>query len=223
MKIIIQTLLISSIFWTSTSVSSSEVEMLGLNASKEEIRDAFYGNGSRGIVGFSSEEKTENLSRGIGGFSSFEKTKKVTTNKYSKSKQKHSRPKVKTKLVTQKQYPKKNKINKKRYDSGVASAIQFKYNSAELLSGSKAFIRKTAEVLAESTVKFIIEGHTDASGDESLNYKLSEERANRIKYILITEYNISPDRISTVGKGESSLRFSPYDYKNRRVVIKILS
>lgn len=48
-----------------------------------------------------------------------------------------------------------------------------------------------------------IEGHTDSQGAESLNQKLSQSRADAVKAALISQYDISADRVTAVGYGES--------------------
>jgi outer membrane protein OmpA-like peptidoglycan-associated protein len=50
--------------------------------------------------------------------------------------------------------------------------------------------------------KWSIEGHTDSTGSDKLNQKLSEDRANAIKNVL-TENGIKAENLSAVGFGES--------------------
>ncbi|NRA69768.1 MAG: OmpA family protein [Gammaproteobacteria bacterium] len=47
----------------------------------------------------------------------------------------------------------------------------------------------------------LIEGHTSQIGGQVFNQKLSEQRANAIANVLVDNYNIESDRISTVGHG----------------------
>ncbi len=49
----------------------------------------------------------------------------------------------------------------------------------------------------------IVEGHTDDVGDETANTQLSQMRADTIKQLIIMQFNISPDRIKSMGYGES--------------------
>ena len=46
-------------------------------------------------------------------------------------------------------------------------------------------------------------GHTDADGADELNLTLSEQRAQAVKNILISQFNIDENRLETHGKGES--------------------
>lgn len=70
----------------------------------------------------------------------------------------------------------------------------------------------------------IVEGHTDAMGEAAFNDKLSLDRANSVRNILV-EAGISPDAIQTVGRGSRSLLVAEQpgvpDPKNRRVEIKL--
>jgi outer membrane protein OmpA-like peptidoglycan-associated protein len=50
--------------------------------------------------------------------------------------------------------------------------------------------------------KFSIEGHTDSDGSDVLNQKLSEDRANAVRNVLI-EKGIKPENLTAVGFGES--------------------
>jgi OOP family OmpA-OmpF porin len=47
-----------------------------------------------------------------------------------------------------------------------------------------------------------IEGHTDSTGSNEYNKKLSEARAKSVRQLLIDKYGIDGSRISTIGYGE---------------------
>ena len=55
---------------------------------------------------------------------------------------------------------------------------------------------------ANSTVKIIIEGHADSTGNDQINLPLSELRASQVLDYLI-QAGVSPDRLSIVGYGSS--------------------
>lgn len=67
----------------------------------------------------------------------------------------------------------------------------------------------------------VIEGHTDSKGNDSYNMGLSQRRADAVKQELVNKYGIDPQRLDTVGYGETR----PVDtndtpegrYNNRRV------
>lgn len=48
----------------------------------------------------------------------------------------------------------------------------------------------------------VIEGHTDSQGDDELNMKLSEKRANAVKNYLVSK-GIDPARLTAIGYGET--------------------
>ncbi len=100
--------------------------------------------------------------------------------------------------------------------------INFELNSSQLTPKSCEILDVMGRAINNDRLKaaqFIIEGHTDASGSESLNRSLSKNRAQAVKNYLIHKANISSDRLKTIGKGESELLFSnrPYAPENRRV------
>jgi len=86
----------------------------------------------------------------------------------------------------------------------VSKNIQFQHNSAELSGNVIGEIEELATFLKryEKTIA-VIEGHSDASGDESYNNKLSALRAAQVKQILINQFGINPDRLKTQSYGET--------------------
>lgn len=48
-----------------------------------------------------------------------------------------------------------------------------------------------------------VEGHTDSQGSDAYNEKLSQQRAEAVKQVLITKFGIAADRITAKGFGES--------------------
>ena len=52
-------------------------------------------------------------------------------------------------------------------------------------------------------IELVLEGHTDAAGPDEYNQSLSERRVIAVEGKLAEVYGINPDRISTVGYGES--------------------
>ena len=85
------------------------------------------------------------------------------------------------------------------------NGILFDSGSANLKPQSMGIIRQIYQVLQqESGMNLKIIGHTDADGEESTNMELSKKRADAVKQALISEYNISGNRLQTEGKGESA-------------------
>jgi outer membrane protein OmpA-like peptidoglycan-associated protein len=67
--------------------------------------------------------------------------------------------------------------------------------------------------------RFLVVGHTDASGSRSTNLTLSQQRADAIRAALINPFGIAPSRLEAVGLGEEQLlnRAKPEASENRRV------
>ncbi|WP_395338139.1 OmpA family protein [Ningiella sp. W23] len=70
-----------------------------------------------------------------------------------------------------------------------------------------------------------IEGHTSSVGTEEYNMALSERRAEAVKQVLIDQYGIAASRLSTIGYGETRLKFTENTQEahrlNRRIEGKI--
>ena len=100
-------------------------------------------------------------------------------------------------------------------------------------SGKSSFQKQTMPVLQAITAilkeypsaNFMIEGHTDSQGADSLNQKLSEDRAAAVKSYLV-ENGIDAARLTSAGFGESkpidSNKTSKGRANNRRVEVKLV-
>jgi OOP family OmpA-OmpF porin len=65
-------------------------------------------------------------------------------------------------------------------------------------------IRKVTDVMKKNPeLKVVIEGHTDNVGGEQYNLNLSQKRAEAIKSVMVTKFNIEPSRIAAKGFGYS--------------------
>ncbi|MBU1213054.1 MAG: OmpA family protein [Alphaproteobacteria bacterium] len=69
---------------------------------------------------------------------------------------------------------------------------------------------------------YLIEGYTDATGDDEENLILSDERATAVANALTQYYDIPPENLVTQGYGEQFLKVetSGPDQRNRRVAIR---
>ena len=69
---------------------------------------------------------------------------------------------------------------------------------------------------------FLIEGHTDAVGEDPYNLDLSRRRAAAIKDALTQYYAIGPENLQTVGYGERYLKIDTEEpeEENRRVTVR---
>ncbi|MBM1105707.1 OmpA family protein [Aurantibacter crassamenti] len=84
------------------------------------------------------------------------------------------------------------------------NGILFDSGSANIQPQSMGIIRQIYQVLQQdSSLKLKIIGHTDSDGDNGKNMQLSEKRAEAVKNALVSVYNVSSERLSTDGKGET--------------------
>ena len=106
------------------------------------------------------------------------------------------------------------------------SDFLFSVNSSTLLPGAFDELDRVANVLnqyPESTIR--ISGHTDSTGSDDHNQKLSELRAQSVKNAL-KGMGVDPARMTIIGYGESkpiaSNATEAGRLQNRRVEIRII-
>ena len=101
------------------------------------------------------------------------------------------------------------------------SEVMFDFDSSTLKPGAFSEMDRVAGILNKYSQTMIrVEGYTDSKGSEAYNQTLSEKRAMAVKNAL-TQRGVNPDRIQTVGYGESQ-PISSNDAVNRRVNIVII-
>jgi outer membrane protein OmpA-like peptidoglycan-associated protein len=84
------------------------------------------------------------------------------------------------------------------FDSG----LLFESNSSELQSATKTNLTELAGTLNKyDDTNVLIEGHTDNTGEEPYNQKLSERRADAVQNFLVTQ-GVDGSRVTTRGYGE---------------------
>jgi len=108
----------------------------------------------------------------------------------------------------------------------VLEDINFEVNSAKLTSASYSYLDRFVDFLKDNPkVKLEISGHTDNTGLESYNQKLSERRAKAVVDYLVSK-EISEDGLTAKGYGSKqpieSNETEEGRAKNRRVEIKVL-
>ena len=101
--------------------------------------------------------------------------------------------------------------------------IQFDFDSARVRPESRPALANLAQALQSTELRdsrFAIEGHTDAQGSADYNRKLSQQRAQAVRELLITS-GVEDGRLVAAGKGSSELanRSQPLAAENRRVRI----
>jgi len=82
--------------------------------------------------------------------------------------------------------------------------IEFDTNKAEIRSDQTSELNRVVSFLREyPTANAVIEGHTDSDGSAAYNQALSEKRAKAVYDYLIERANVSADRLTSIGMGES--------------------
>lgn len=110
--------------------------------------------------------------------------------------------------------------------SSIALDIPFELNSSALRPAAAAQLRQLAAALQSESLapfRFLIAGHTDASGDAGYNRRLSGRRADTVRRRLI-DAGVDPKRLDARGFGEDELLdpAEPNAAANRRVEIRNL-
>lgn len=104
--------------------------------------------------------------------------------------------------------------------------IQFAFDSAALAVSEQPALSQMCRVMkqAENIQLFQIVGHTDASGSEAYNKRLSQLRANEVKRYLTSDCGIAETRLRAVGYGEEfpDNANDPRAPENRRVELQVL-
>lgn len=106
--------------------------------------------------------------------------------------------------------------------------VQFLFAKSELSDEARALIDDTIGPLVQKNagVWFEVEGHTDATGDESYNVLLGEERAMAVRDYLAKSHSVALSRLEVISYGEKEpvADNSTRDGRsqNRRVVIRVL-
>jgi outer membrane protein OmpA-like peptidoglycan-associated protein len=106
------------------------------------------------------------------------------------------------------------------------SDLLFEFNQAKLRESAKVGLMKLALLIDKNPGLYCwIEGHTDLIGTDEANIALSKRRAEAVKEYLVGSLRINPDRIYTIGLGESQPLVTEGDAEaqapNRRVEIKM--
>ena len=79
--------------------------------------------------------------------------------------------------------------------------VLFETGKADLMPGAMNTINRLAQFMKQYPDKKLqIEGHTDSTGSASFNLRLSEERANAVRTVLLAE-GVSSSRMETTGFG----------------------
>jgi len=111
-------------------------------------------------------------------------------------------------------------------DLGVNVRIEFAFDSAALDEAQKPKLAKLCNVMKAADIQlFRIIGHTDASGSDDYNERLSRLRAEEVQRFFVNDCGIDAGRLEAVGVGERFLLegADPASDQNRRVEFQALS
>ncbi len=105
--------------------------------------------------------------------------------------------------------------------------LSFDSGSASIKSANYGLLRKVENAIdIFPGGRVIIEGHTDSFGGDDQNYILSEQRAESVRQYLLVQMGINPEKISSIGYGETkpvANNETPQGRaKNRRIDIRIV-
>jgi outer membrane protein OmpA-like peptidoglycan-associated protein len=109
------------------------------------------------------------------------------------------------------------------------SDLLFDYNSADLKESAKVSLINLGVLIATwKQSQVIIEGHTDTTGDDEYNMKLSVMRAQSVKDWITHSLMLDGKRIQVRGFGKTQPIADPNgdveaQQKNRRVVIRFVN
>ena len=110
----------------------------------------------------------------------------------------------------------------------ITQKIYFKFESDEIKKKSFPLLKQVGGLLnAHPKIKTVlIEGHSDALGDDRLNRRLSKKRAKRVKKFLVRKVGVPDDRLVVEGFGANRPQASNDTRKgrakNRRVQFLIM-
>jgi outer membrane protein OmpA-like peptidoglycan-associated protein len=91
-----------------------------------------------------------------------------------------------------------------RFEEGkLVSNLLFYTGTAKLKPESMGSLLDVSKILKDATSPVKILGHTDSDGDDAGNLRLSQQRAEAVKSILVKEYNIDQSKFTTEGRGET--------------------
>jgi outer membrane protein OmpA-like peptidoglycan-associated protein len=105
--------------------------------------------------------------------------------------------------------------------------INFDTGSWEVTPEEARRLEPIAEAIRKAVERnpnevFLIEGHTDAVGDETDNLSLSDRRAEAVAVVLTEQFQIPPENLTTQGYGEQNLKVPTQgpERRNRRVTVR---
>jgi outer membrane protein OmpA-like peptidoglycan-associated protein len=102
----------------------------------------------------------------------------------------------------------------------IDDVIHFEFGSPRIRRQSTTLVHRVAQFIADRTeiLEISIEGHADARGTEEFNQRLSEQRAESTRAMLV-QFGVPEASLRVVGHGKSHLKIpTPLpEERNRRV------
>ncbi|MEC7985686.1 MAG: OmpA family protein [Myxococcota bacterium] len=110
---------------------------------------------------------------------------------------------------------------------GIEMNVLFEHDKATIQEGYHKDIKNLVSLMKDNpSMRVELTGHTDDTGEESYNQKLSKRRAESIKNYMM-QNGIESERIETIGMGEKEPLFSndteENKRRNRRTEVRVLS
>jgi outer membrane protein OmpA-like peptidoglycan-associated protein len=121
-----------------------------------------------------------------------------------------------------------SKLDERGLMTTLPGELLFAVGRNEVQADAYATLVKIAELIRlYDNRQVLIVGHTDANGNDAYNQELSERRAELVKQILVENFDLTADRLSTEGVGETrpiASNATPEGRAaNRRVEVLILN
>jgi outer membrane protein OmpA-like peptidoglycan-associated protein len=112
-----------------------------------------------------------------------------------------------------------------RKGSVTLEGVTFETDSANLTETSRPVLDKVAAAMSKyPRLKVEVQGHTDSSGADAHNMKLSQQRADSVRDYLIS-HGVAADQMTTKGYGETEPIADNSSEEgraqNRRVVLRV--
>jgi OmpA-OmpF porin, OOP family len=83
-------------------------------------------------------------------------------------------------------------------------AVKFPVGKAIIMPGNYELLSRVQMAIRKvKNPEVVIEGHTDSTGSDAVNQKLSQDRAEAVRQYLIANETVPPDKILAVGYGSS--------------------
>ena len=97
-----------------------------------------------------------------------------------------------------------NKIAEPIESSIAFESLEFENGKANILESMHKDLDKLGNFMIDHPeLKLTISGHTDSAGKEESNLRLSQARADAIKYYLTYQFKVDPDRVTAIGYGSA--------------------